>query len=101
MLCVLDIKECLKFALVSLSVLPFIQSIILSNTYPQNLNLDMFYDSIMSSSDSLGNVAYECMRCGTSVTAEELSRLPEIKCICGFRVFRKSRQPIVKQLKAI
>lgn len=55
----------------------------------------------MSISDSLGNVAYECMRCGTSVTAEELSRLPEIKCICGFRVFRKSRQPIVKQLKAI
>lgn len=101
MLCVLDIKECLKFALVSFFVLPFIQSIILSNTYPQNLNLDMFYDHIMSNSDSLGNVAYECMRCGTSVTAEELSRLPEIKCICGFRVFRKSRQPIVKQLKAI
>lgn len=71
------------------------------NMYPQNLNLDNFYDHIMSSSDSLGNVAYECMRCGTSVTAEELSRLPEIKCICGFRVFRKSRQPIVKQLKAI
>jgi DNA-directed RNA polymerase subunit P len=55
----------------------------------------------MSSSESLGNVTYECMRCGTAVTAEELSRLPEIKCICGFRVFRKSRQPIVKQLKAI
>jgi DNA-directed RNA polymerase subunit P len=55
----------------------------------------------MSSSESLSNVNYECMRCGTSVTAEELSRLPEIKCICGFRVFRKSRQPIVKQLKAI
>ena len=56
---------------------------------------------IMSGSEALSNVTYECMRCGTSVTAEELSRLPEIKCICGFRVFRKSRQPIVKQLKAI
>jgi DNA-directed RNA polymerase subunit P len=56
---------------------------------------------VMSSSEALSNVTYECMRCGTSVTAEELSRLPEIKCICGFRVFRKSRQPIVKQLKAI
>jgi DNA-directed RNA polymerase subunit P len=55
----------------------------------------------MSSSDSLGSVSYECMRCGTPVTVEDLSRLPEIKCICGFRVFRKSRQPIVKQLKAI
>jgi DNA-directed RNA polymerase subunit P len=48
-----------------------------------------------------GAVTYECMRCGTPVTVEELSRLPEIKCICGFRVFRKSRPPIVKQLKAI
>jgi DNA-directed RNA polymerase subunit P len=47
------------------------------------------------------SVSYECMRCGTTVTVEELSRLPEIKCICGFRVFRKSRPPIVKQLKAI
>jgi DNA-directed RNA polymerase subunit P len=48
-----------------------------------------------------GNVTYECMRCGTAVTVEELSRLPEIKCICGFRVFRKARPPIVKQLKAV
>ena len=55
----------------------------------------------MSSSDTIGTVTYECMRCGTSVSVEELSRLPEIKCICGFRVFRKARQPIVKQLKAI
>ncbi|MCD6038175.1 MAG: rpoP [Nitrososphaeraceae archaeon] len=55
----------------------------------------------MSNPDSIGTVNYECMRCGTSVSVEELSRLPEIKCICGFRVFRKARQPIVKQLKAI
>ena len=56
----------------------------------------------MASLDSSGaNVTYECMRCGTPVTVEELSRLPEIKCICGFRVFRKARPPIVKQLKAI
>jgi DNA-directed RNA polymerase subunit P len=55
----------------------------------------------LSDSGILGGVVYECMRCGTHVTVEELSRLPEIKCICGFRVFRKSRQPIVKQLKAV
>lgn len=55
----------------------------------------------MTRSETLGTVTYECMRCGTTVTVEELSRLPEIKCICGFRVFRKSRQPIVKQLKAV
>ncbi|HEY9386051.1 MAG TPA: hypothetical protein VIP70_03360 [Nitrososphaeraceae archaeon] len=51
--------------------------------------------------EAFGTVTYECIRCGTLVSVEELSRLPEIKCICGFRVFRKSRQPVVKQLKAI
>ena len=55
----------------------------------------------MASANAGSNVIYECMRCGTPVTVEELSRLPEIKCICGFRVFRKARAPIVKQLKAI
>ena len=55
----------------------------------------------MVASENVSTVTYECMRCGTSVTVEELSRLPEIKCICGFRVFRKSRAPVVKQLKAI
>jgi DNA-directed RNA polymerase subunit P len=55
----------------------------------------------METSSGDSSVAYECMRCGTRVTVEELSRLPEIKCICGFRVFRKARPPIVKQLKAV
>jgi DNA-directed RNA polymerase subunit P len=55
----------------------------------------------MENEKTIGNVIYECMRCGTPVSNEELSKLPEIKCICGFRVFRKARQPIVKQLKAI
>lgn len=57
--------------------------------------------SRMANSNAEGAVTYECMRCGTQVTVEELSRLPEIKCICGFRVFRKARPPIVKQLKAV
>jgi DNA-directed RNA polymerase subunit P len=35
------------------------------------------------------DVNYACLRCGTSVSNTELSRLPEIKCICGFRVFTK------------
>lgn len=47
------------------------------------------------------SVVYSCMRCGTPVTQSELSRLPEIKCICGFRVFAKLRPPVVKSLKAI
>ncbi len=47
------------------------------------------------------DVIYSCLRCGTSVANSELSRLPEIKCICGFRVFTKVRAPIVKSIKAI
>jgi DNA-directed RNA polymerase subunit P len=66
----------------------FVKRYIIEN---QNINV----------SEIIGAVTYECMSCGTLVTAEELSYLPEIKCICGFRVFRKIRQPIVKQLKAI
>ena len=48
-----------------------------------------------------GGVSYECVRCGTRVTADELAQLPEIKCICGYRVLRKARPPVVKQVKAI
>lgn len=47
------------------------------------------------------SVIYSCMRCGTQVSLEELSRLPEIKCICGFRVFNKLRPTVVKSLRAI
>ncbi len=47
------------------------------------------------------DVLYSCLRCATIVTNSELSRLPEIKCICGFRVFTKVRPPIVKSVKAI
>ena len=47
------------------------------------------------------DVIYSCLRCGTNVSKTELIRLPEIKCICGFRVFTKSRPPVVKTVKAI
>jgi DNA-directed RNA polymerase subunit P len=47
------------------------------------------------------DVIYSCLRCGTNATNTELSRLPEIKCICGFRVFTKARPPVVKTIKAI
>jgi DNA-directed RNA polymerase subunit P len=54
-----------------------------------------------SQQKTFGSVVYECIRCGTKVKAEELARLPEIKCICGYRVLKKARPPVVKQLKAI
>ena len=51
--------------------------------------------------DEKFDVVYSCLRCATNVSSSELSRLPEIKCICGFRVFTKVRPPIVKTMKAI
>ena len=51
--------------------------------------------------DEKFDVVYTCLRCNTKVSNSELSRLPEIKCICGFRVFTKVRPPIVKTVKAI
>ncbi len=51
--------------------------------------------------DEKFDVVYSCLRCATKVTSTELSRLPEIKCICGFRVFTKARPPIIKTVKAV
>ncbi|PJC50571.1 MAG: RNA polymerase Rbp10 [Nitrosopumilales archaeon CG_4_9_14_0_2_um_filter_34_16] len=59
-------------------------------------NIDEVEDTVESF-----EVKYSCLRCGTSVSNAELSRLPEIKCICGFRVFTKDRPPVVKTVKAI
>jgi DNA-directed RNA polymerase subunit P len=65
-------------------------------------------DSIEETSDSIEetttetfDVIYSCLRCATNVSSTELFRLPEIKCICGFRVFTKVRPPVVKTIKAI
>lgn len=47
------------------------------------------------------DVHYTCLRCGTDVSNAELDRLPEIKCICGYKVFIKVRPPIVKTVNAV
>ena len=44
---------------------------------------------------------YECVWCGTKTSLEELAKLPEVTCICGYRVFRKARPAVVKQIKAV
>ncbi|MGY5142419.1 MAG: RNA polymerase Rbp10 [Nitrosopumilus sp.] len=59
------------------------------------------FDDLSESSVETFEVNYSCLRCGTLVSNTELSRLPEIKCICGFRVFTKVRPPVVKSVKAI
>ena len=49
---------------------------------------------------SSNGITYECVRCKTIVTIEELASLPELKCICGYKVLKKVRPSVVKQIKA-
>jgi DNA-directed RNA polymerase subunit RPC12/RpoP len=45
-------------------------------------------------------LAYECVRCGAKVTTDEIElRGGEVKCtICGYRVLKKIRPPVVKRV---
>jgi DNA-directed RNA polymerase subunit P len=47
-------------------------------------------------------IVYECLRCGAKVSTEELElRGGEIKCtVCGYRVLKKMRPPVVKRVQA-
>lgn len=48
---------------------------------------------------SLGSILYECERCGTKQSLEELSRYPEMRCKnCGYRVLKKLRPPLPKKI---
>ena len=50
---------------------------------------------------TFGDVIYKCVNCGTTVKSDELKRLPEIKCICGYRILKKVRPQVIKQVKAV
>ncbi len=69
----------------------------------EEINSDEVSDNPSNDSfqDEQLDVLYICLRCNTTVSVSELSRLPEIKCICGFRVFTKVRRPVVKSVKAV
>jgi DNA-directed RNA polymerase subunit P len=60
-----------------------------------------FTESMEENPEEKFDVVYRCLRCGNQTMLEELNRLPEIKCICGFRVFTKERSGLVKTVKAI
>jgi DNA-directed RNA polymerase subunit P len=47
-------------------------------------------------------IVYECMRCGAIVPSEELElRGGETKCIiCGYRILKKVKPPVVKRVQA-
>lgn len=44
---------------------------------------------------------FECVRCGSRFSGEELAKLPELTCgTCGYKIFRKVRSQTTKTLKA-
>jgi len=47
-------------------------------------------------------IDYQCMRCSSRVPSEELElRGGEIKCIiCGYRILKKVKPPVVKRVKS-
>jgi DNA-directed RNA polymerase subunit P len=47
-------------------------------------------------------INYECMRCGARVPSEELElRGGETKCIiCGYRILKKVKPPVVKRVQS-
>jgi DNA-directed RNA polymerase subunit RPC12/RpoP len=47
-------------------------------------------------------IVYECVRCGARVPSEELDlRGGETKCIiCGYRILKKVKPPVVKRVPA-
>ncbi|MDA4125631.1 MAG: RNA polymerase Rbp10 [Thaumarchaeota archaeon] len=48
------------------------------------------------------SIIYECERCGTKQSLEELSRFPEIRCKnCGFRALKKVGPTVAKRIKAV
>jgi len=51
--------------------------------------------------EEAGGIEYECISCASRITADQLAVTPEIKCpICGYRILKKVRPPIVRHIKA-
>jgi DNA-directed RNA polymerase subunit RPC12/RpoP len=47
-------------------------------------------------------IVYECVRCGARVPSEELEmRGGDTKCIiCGYRILKKVKPPVVKRIQS-
>jgi len=55
---------------------------------------------VVSGLSNLGSIVYECVRCGTTQTLEELSRFPEIRCKnCGYRILKKVQPRLPKKVE--
>jgi DNA-directed RNA polymerase subunit RPC12/RpoP len=60
-----------------------------------------FGDTALSEKKGQG-LLYECVRCGAKVAINELEmRGGGVKCtVCGYRVLKKKRPPVVKRVPA-
>jgi len=58
-----------------------------------------------SSSKDYSNMVgqlYECLKCGNVADGAEFELRQKIACpVCGYRVLRKVRNPVVRRLKAV
>jgi DNA-directed RNA polymerase subunit RPC12/RpoP len=63
---------------------------------------DSFVGEEVNMEKSAPGIVYECVRCGAKVPSEELeNRGGEIKCIvCGYRILKKIKPPVVKRVPA-
>jgi len=63
---------------------------------------DFFVEEEVSMEKTTTGIVYECVRCGAKVPSEELElRGGEMKCIvCGYRILKKIRPPVVKRVPA-
>jgi len=44
---------------------------------------------------------YECVKCKRRISYVELMKYVSFRCpVCGYKIFRKVRAPVVKHLKA-
>jgi DNA-directed RNA polymerase subunit P len=75
--------------------------VFIANIFKTGIVLVCKRGSIMEKKEPTGTV-YECIRCGAKVPSDELElRGGEIKCIvCGYRILKKIRPPVVKRVSA-
>ena len=57
--------------------------------------------NISSRSNWGSNLPYECLRCGAITMGENIADRGVVKCIvCGYRVLKKTKSPVVKRVPA-
>ena len=64
-------------------------------------NLNMFESNRSPRSNWGSTLPYECLRCGATTMGENIADRGVVKCIvCGYRVLKKMKPPVVKRVPA-